>query len=259
MARSTPQDAPLAPAPAAPRHGLRDLGFTGPSIRDDIAQTYGFDGDLLDIFVNGTDQIVHKWHHYIPIYDRYFAPWRNRPLRFLEIGVFKGGSLSMWRKYFGADATLFGIDINPACAAFDGLAGQVRIGSQDDPAFLARVVEEMGGVDIVLDDGSHTMAHVRATFEHLFPKVTQGGLYMVEDLHTAYWRKFGGGYSSKDNFFNYVREITDDLHSWYHDRGMRHEQVSRHCSGIHLYDSIVVFDRKDRVAPTHSQVVRTAP
>lgn len=253
MARKQDETA-ISPLSPSPKPNLRDRGFTGSDIAADIRSKYGFDGDLLDIYVTGSEQLVHKWHHYIPLYDRYFSRWRNRPVRFLEIGVSKGGSLSMWRKYFGADAVLFGIDINPACAAYDGIAGQVRIGSQDDPDFLRGVVAEMGGVDVVLDDGSHVMEHIRKSFEVLFPLVTEGGTYMVEDLHTAYWRRYGGGYGRAGNFFNFVREMTDDLHVWHHDNGLRHEALSRHCAGIHVHDSICVFDRQDSLPPTHSRV-----
>ena len=100
---------------------------------------------------------VHKWHHYLPLYDRYFGQYRGTPVKFLEIGVNNGGSLQMWRRYFGPDAVICGIDINPDCAQYDGQSGMVRIGSQDDPEFLASVIEEMGGIDAVLDDGSHRM------------------------------------------------------------------------------------------------------
>jgi hypothetical protein len=115
------------------------------NVREDILERYGYDGDLLDIYVDGAPQLVHKWHHYLPIYDRYFNPWRSKPVRFLELGVSKGGSLSMWRRYFGKDAIIFGIDTDEDCRTYDGIDGQVRIGSQADPDFLASVVEEMGG------------------------------------------------------------------------------------------------------------------
>ena len=224
------------------------------SIREDIAQKYDFTGDLLDFYSGNTGPIVQKWHHYIPLYDRYFAPYRNRPIRFLEIGVSEGGSLQMWRKYFGAEAIIFGIDINPDCARFDGQAGQVRIGSQADRAFLENVVAEMGGVDVVLDDGSHQMEHIRASLEVLFPQVNPGGIYMVEDLHCAYWSRFGGGLRAEANFFGFARELTDDLHDWYHGHRRRHPAISNACSGVHVHDSICVLDRAANIPPVHSRV-----
>ena len=226
----------------------------GDLVADDIRHKYGFDGELLAIYTQNTGPVVHKWHHYLPLYDRYFSAWRGRPVRFLEIGVSKGGSLQMWRKYFGPQAVIFGIDIDPACAAFDAQAGQVRIGSQDDPVFLAAVVAEMGGLDIVLDDGSHVMQHVRTSLHVLFPYLALGGTYMIEDLHTAYWKRFGGGMANPANFFNQVRQIIDDMHQSYH--GLPHHDPDRAAavSGIHVHDSIVVLDKGPVYAPVHSRM-----
>jgi hypothetical protein len=228
----------------------RRFAFSGPDVRADIVTKYGPQGDLLEIFATTTDTLVHKWHHYLPIYERYFGSWRNRPgqpVRFLEIGVSEGGSLAIWRRYFGPDAIIFGIDINPACAAFNGQAGQVRVGSQDDPAFLRKVVEEMGGVDVVLDDGSHVMAHVKASLQTLFPLMSQGGTYMIEDLHTAYWNEFGGGFRAPDNFFNFLRAMIDDMHQWYHKSAVRSPELALQVAGLHVHDSIVF-------APVHSRI-----
>ncbi|MBK1643678.1 hypothetical protein CKO25_03180 [Thiocapsa imhoffii] len=172
-------------------------------VKEDIQKKYQHNSDLLDYFTSNSKTVVHKWHHYIPLYHRYFSPYRGLKIRFLEIGVSQGGSLQMWRNYFGDDAIIFGIDINPECMAFNGQAGQVRIGSQVDEHFLESVVAEMGGLDIVLDDGSHQMKHIPVTLNYLFPHLNYGGIYMIEDLHTAYWRKLGGGYRAKMNFFLY--------------------------------------------------------
>jgi hypothetical protein len=228
--------------------------FKGDDIRKDISERYNYSGDIVDIYVEGSDRLVTKWHHYLPIYDRYFAAWRGGKVRFLEIGVSEGGSLAMWRKYFGGEAVIYGVDINEACRAFDGVDGQVRIGSQDDPAFLAGVVEEMGGVDVVLDDGSHVMGHIRASLEALFPRLSDGGVYMIEDLHTAYWPSHQGGFYRRANFFNYIRNMVDDMHRWYHVSPMRHPTISPYCSGIHLHDSICVFEKSAPRRPTHSRV-----
>lgn len=238
---------------------MTDLANLDRDIRQDISQRYAFDGDLLNIFLEGTERTVHKWHHYLPIYDRYFGHWRGREVRFLEIGVAKGGSLDMWRKYFGPEAKIFGIDINDDCRKFDGVSGTIRIGSQADREFLQQVVEEMGGViDVVLDDGSHNMNDIKTTLEALFPRMSDNGVYMIEDLHASYWRSFGGGYFAKGNFFNHVRSLIDDLHRWYHAFPVKHPRVSDYCSAVHIHDSICVFERGSVERPTHSVVQGSA-
>ena len=224
------------------------------SIRDDINEKYNFDGELLGIFASNKGQSVHKWHHYLPLYERYFSSFRNSPVRLLEIGVFRGGSLQMWRKYFGDSATIFGIDTDPACASYDGQAAQVRIGSQDDPDFLRRVVDEMGGVDIVLDDGSHQTKHQVESFKCLFPRMSQGGVYMVEDLHTSFWRGYGGGYGRRSNFFGFSADMINDMHHWWHFNRLKYPSLKNMCSGIHIHDSIAVFERGLAFEPTHSLV-----
>jgi hypothetical protein len=112
----------------------------------------------------------------------------------------------------------------------------------------------MGGIDVVLDDGSHKMKHIAASLESLFPKLNNGGTYLIEDLHTAYWRGFGGGYKSKDNFYKIVPKLIDDMHSWYHSYGKRSSLISDDISSIHIHDSIVVLEKETNYPPTHSRV-----
>jgi len=237
----------------APR-GIDEFEFGGPSVHEDIHRKYGYDGDLLKIYSQHSGHLVHKWHHYIPIYDRYFTPFRGRAPRLLEIGVSKGGSLAIWRKFLGPDATIYGIDIDEDCLQFDGIDGQVRIGSQDDPAFLRSVIKEMGGVDIIIDDGSHRMDDVKASLETLFPLLNNNGIYLIEDLHTAYWTGFGGGLRTASNFFTYIRGLVDDMHHWYHEEDMQHPEIAGSCAAIHIYDSIVVLEKSKQHPPVHSTV-----
>lgn len=231
---------------------ITKFDYTGSDVKADVQEKYGHDSELLDYFSTNKNYLVHKWHHYIPLYDRYFAPYRGQKIRFLEIGIGRGGSLQMWRKYFGDEAIIFGIDIDPECAKYNGQSAQVRIGSQIDEAFLDSVVQEMGGVDIILDDGSHHMKHIPATLKHLFPLLNQGGIYMVEDLHTSYWENYGGGYNSKLNFFKFLLPLIHDIHRWYHATGVKQPSVSKDCSGIHIHDSIVVLEKNKVYEPTHS-------
>ena len=234
---------------------LKKMEFDGSlSIRSDIKSKYGYSGDLADLFCGNQGLPVHKWHHYIPYYDRYFSRFRGSQVRFLEIGVFRGGSLQMWREYFGQNAIIYGIDNDPNCADLNGLAGQVRIGSQDDPEFLKEVINEMGGVDVVLDDGSHKTKHQMKSLKLLFPAMSQGGVYMVEDLHTSFWRGYSGGYGRRLNFFEFAADIINDMHHWWHFNRIKHPSLKNMCSGVHFHDSIAVFERGSAFEPTHSLV-----
>ena len=228
---------------------------TAQGVADGIRAKYGFDGDLLAMFANNKGRLVRKWHHYIPLYDRYFSRFRGQPIRFLEIGVSEGGSLQLWRQYFGPTATIYGIDINPKCKSLECADFQVRIGSQDNVDFLASVVQEMGGVDVVLDDGSHQMAHIKAALKCLFPQLNEGGVYFIEDLHTAYWPAFGGGYRAKGSIFNLVRQLIDDMHQWYHNQPMIHPEIGPFCPGIHIHDSVCVLEKNHIHRPAHSQIL----
>ncbi len=209
---------------------------------------------MLDIFTGNTGPVVHKWHHYTRLYDRYLGQFRNTDFKFLELGVAKGGFMQIWRKFFGKKATIFGIDIDPECAQFDGKAGQVRIGSQDDPEFLKDVVAEMGGVDAILDDGSHHMDHVHKSLEVLFPMLSAPGVYMIEDLHTAYWPDYGGGPRSANNFFHTVGGLMHDMHHWYYNGKPHHEATKGWVSGLHVHDSVVVLEKREVPRPVHSRV-----
>jgi len=238
------------------RGDIRNFAFSqDANVKIDINEKYRYDGALLKFFSENSGPLVHKWHHYIPIYSRYFSRFRSTKVRFLEIGVSKGGSLTMWRNYFGEDAIIFGIDIDPDCAQYDNISGSVRIGSQIDEKFLKSVIEEMGGVDIILDDGSHHMNHIPKTLNVLYPFLSENGIYMIEDLHTAYWPSFGGGYRSKKNFFNMTRGLIDDMHHWYHGKSIKFPKISKECTAIHIHDSIVVLEKNKVFAPVHSQKV----
>lgn len=227
--------------------GLSDNFYDGPPPGDLAQKT-----DIEKLFWDADGPVVHKWHHYLSLYERYFGPFRGKPVRMLEIGVFKGGSLDMWREWFGPELVLFGIDIDPGCAQFDGKSGQVRIGSQDDPEFLREVVAEMGGVDLILDDGSHRSPHIRASFDVLFPLLSEGGLYMIEDMHADFWTDYAGGYAHPGAFMTQVKQMLDDMHHWYHGHGQKVTAAKDHLAGVHVHDSIVVLEKSRIAPPRHS-------
>lgn len=206
------------------------------------------DSDLATLFNNKTGNQVHKWHHYLEIYESHLGKLRGKKFRLLEIGVFRGGSLELWRDYFGDSAIIYGIDIDPECAKFDGKAGSVRIGSQTDTEFLASVIDEMGGVDVIIDDGSHDSMHIKKSFDYLFTRLSDGGTYIAEDLHCCYWPAYSGGYYWPWSFINQSKKLIDDMHHWYHNKGQRNKSTTNNLKSIHFYDSVIVFE-KHKVNP----------
>lgn len=230
------------------------------------------EGDLASIFLETPG--LHKWLHYIPAYESALSGLRHRPLRFLEIGVDRGGSIGAWSRYFGPEATIVGIDINPWCAQFDDPANRrhVRIGGQQDPAFLHSVVEEFGPFDIILDDGSHRPSHMNASFRHLFDEgLAPNGLYLVEDLQTNYWFGFR---DAKVSFVDLAAGLVDEMHAQYQgvtsetafrvgdaDRQPSFEvpRITKLLRSIEFFDSIVVIRKADGERPLPASVYTGDP
>lgn len=211
--------------------------------------------ELHTLFYEHNGLIIHKWRNYLSVYDRHLARFRGRAFRLLEIGVSEGGSLALWRRYFGPEAIVFGIDIDPRCQKLDGRDAQVRIGSQTNHAFLEKTVAEMGGVDVVIDDGSHIASHQRKTLKLLWPHLSPDGVYICEDLHTSYWRgAYQGGYRRRSTFIETAKRAIDDIHSDFHRRGEETEGASRSIDGIHFYTGIVVFEKRPQLSPAHLKV-----
>ena len=185
---------------------------------------------------------MHKWYQYFPAYEAHFARFRNRHITIFEIGVGEGGSLDQWRAYFGPFAVIVGIDIYPRCRQLEGDQIHIRIGSQTDLAFLAGIVEEFGAPDIVIDDGSHLQHHINATFNFLYPFVAKNGVYLVEDLHTAYWPPHGGGLRRPESFIETAKNLVDQMHVDYIGKDTIRTPIGDRTTSVHFYDSVVVFE-----------------
>ncbi|WP_448381239.1 class I SAM-dependent methyltransferase [Gloeomargarita sp.] len=194
-------------------------------------------------FLDNQGETIHKCTHYFPIYEKMFQHWRNKSLVFLEIGVGKGGSLKMWQKYFGPNAKIVGIDVNPECKRYESPGIFVRIGDQGDQEFLASVVAEFGVPDIVLDDGSHKCIDIMRSFSFFYPLMGKNAVYMVEDLQTAYWEEYGGGLYHPDSFIEFVKKCIDSLNADSSRGQVKPDLITRQTFGIHIYDGIVCFEK----------------
>lgn len=132
----------------------------------------------------------------------------------LDIGVHEGGSLKFWRELYGPNLKLYGLDIKPECAGFaPSPADKIFIGSQVDRELLDTVANVHGPFDVIIDDGSHQNPHMWATFNHLFKAVRPGGLYIVEDMFTSYWERYGGGLRRADSFVERCKAYVDTIYA----------------------------------------------
>ncbi len=210
--------------------------------------------DLERFFRANTGRLIHKWVHYFDVYDRHFSRYRGRPVTILEFGVSQGGSLHMWRDYFGPQAQLFGVDINPQCRQFEEDGVRIFIGDQADREFLRSLARELPTIDILIDDGGHTMRQQIATFEELFAKIAPDGVYLCEDVHTSYWHRWGGGVRKRGSFIEYAKRWVDDLHAWHSKQPQKLavNDFTRSAHSVHFYDSIVVVEKRP-MQPPHDE------
>ena len=208
-------------------------------------------GVLRDYFDNNRGRLIHKWLHYFDVYERHFERFRNRPVRVLEIGVSHGGSLQMWKDYFGPDARIYGVDINPDCKSLEEDRVQIYVGDQADRGFLRSLAQKIPRVDILIDDGGHTMVQQIATFEELYRHVADDGVYLCEDLHTSYWPRFGGGIRNPGSFIEYSKRLVDQLNAWHTPDAEAFEidDLTLSTYSIHYYDSMLVLEKRRMQPP----------
>lgn len=205
---------------------------------------------LLSYFENNQQRLLHKWMHYFEVYHRHFQSFRDKPITMLEIGVFHGGSLQMWKSYFGEQASIIGVDVNPRCATLAEPQIQIHIGNQADRGFLTDLAQQFGPFDIVLDDGGHTMQQQLVSFDVLYPFIKPNGVYLCEDLHTSYWEKYGGGFKKPDTFIEFSKGLIDALNAYHSENEeLRIGTFTRTTQSLHFYDSILVVEKGEHPKP----------
>lgn len=119
-------------------------------------------------------------HNYLPFYEQFLAPLRDKPITLLEIGVDKGNSLRMWRDYF-LRGRIVGVD----CADLRSLAGdriEIDMCDQNQAVDLDRIAVQYGPFDVVVDDAGHHPPSQAFCFSHMIKYVKPGGFYILEDL-----------------------------------------------------------------------------
>lgn len=122
-------------------------------------------------------------HTYAGFYDLLFSQYRNEPIDFLEIGVNKGGSLVMWRRFFeNVRSTITGVDIYQS---FEPFSTSDMINAHVFDAGNVDKFNEIFGdrkFDIILDDGAHEWQSQIKLYNLHHKRIKSGGLYVIEDI-----------------------------------------------------------------------------
>lgn len=180
--------------------------------------------------------------NYLHHYERHFERLRNFPIRILEIGVYGGWSLRLWRDYF-PKGEIHGLDINPECINHTEDRIEIFIGDQSNPVALGAVIAH-GPFDIIIDDGSHYVPHIIETFETLWPELNKGGIYVMEDMRLSYenvdmdWPGMAHNTTIKDG-----RNDRDQIDNLLLDRLMEMDECAGDTAAIHLYPMIYFIEK----------------
>lgn len=183
--------------------------------------------------------LSYKHSTYFQVYEELLTPYRNKKITFVEVGVLNGGSLFMWRDFFGPEVRIIGVDFNPLAKRWEQDGFEIHIGSQSDPEFWREFFSSVGMVDVLLDDGGHTNEQQIVTTHQAIPFIKDGGLLIVEDVHASYFKDFGN--PSKFSFINYAKLFIDGLNARFPGVNVIQNMYRDMVYSVHFYESIVGF------------------
>ena len=134
---------------------------------------------------------------------------------------------AIWLGFWG-----FGIDIHDK-SHFNEKRIRTFIADQSNQTQITRIINDIGSLDIIIDDGSHINNHVINTFKLLFPKLKIGGIYVIEDTQTSYWPEYGGtsyDLNDKKTIMGFFKSLVD---------GLNYEEIPGRQSKEYYFDKMI--------------------
>ena len=205
----------------------------------------------LDIYKYFKESKLHssKSDTYFNIYNELFHKYRNQKITFVEIGVKWGGSLLMWKKFFGNEARIIGVDLYPETKKLEKHGLEIFIGDQSSDIFWKNFFLKVGKIDILLDDGGHTNENQILTLNNVINNINDDGLIVIEDTCASYSKNHFN--PSKYSFINYSKFLIDDLYGKSEDKlklegVIKKNSLNNSIYSIKFFNNIVAFfiDRK---------------
>lgn len=151
------------------------------------------------------DELCDKASHhcYDLIYPQLLEPYFNKKINLLEIGVYRGGSMLIWKEVF-PDSNLVGVDWDYKNLKVN-LEDVELITSSQTNIYLPNLLKQKK-FDIIIDDASHQAEDQIKTFNLLKTYVNQGGIYIIEDIYPEHFQnnKYSKKFLENFEFFDYT-------------------------------------------------------
>jgi hypothetical protein len=194
--------------------------------------------NLIDAYKKSPSLSI-KYDTYFPVYEEILSKYRDKEITLVEVGVFNGGSLFMWREYFGAKARIIGVDLNPDAKIWEQHGFEIFIGDQASEIFWRQLFDTIGPVDVLIDDGGHTNLQQIATVHCAIEHIRDGGVLIIEDVHTSYFREFGNPWGR--SFVGFASKIIDAVNSRAAALKTRRERYANRVHQVSFFESIVAL------------------
>ena len=183
-----------------------------------------------------------KWNNYFDIYENLFKKFLKKKITIVEVGIGDGGSLFMWRDFFGKKAKIIGIELNPEAKKLEKKGFKIFIGDQSHSSFWKSLYKQIGKIDILIDDGGHTNLQQITTLMESINHIKPGGIIVIEDTHTSFMKNKGFKNPSKYSLINFTSSLIENIHRRNPSIKKELNFISKKIYSIEYYDSITVIN-----------------
>jgi hypothetical protein len=178
---------------------------------------------------------IWKYTHYLDVYYQHLAKFIGKEVHVLEIGIYSGGSLEMWKSCFGPNCKVYGVDIREECKVYEKDGVEIFIGDQEDRKFWEHFKQKVPKVDILIDDGGHLAGQQIVTLEEMLPHLQPGGVFLCEDVITV-----------PNRFPGYIYGLCRHLNAYAYrpdDLEVDMSSFQRSIHSVHVYPYLTVIEK----------------
>ena len=187
-----------------------------------------------------------KYTSYMKAYKDLMGNLNSPPKVIVEIGIANGGSLELWRRVFGDQVRIIGVDLNPNAVKLRNLGYEVLIADMGTSAGWNKLHDLLGNekVTILIDDGGHTNPQQIFSISRGIPLLAPGGYLFIEDFHSAFMADFGN--PSRFSSWNFLAELAEDFQKNHFKvlKTVQFPKIVSQVESFHYYLSLVAIKKR---------------